>query len=324
MANNQVNDPMREGAPQVPQELIRVPASQVQMGLMPRSLDEGIKLATMMSRSAFVPKDFQGSPENILVAMQMGAEVGFAPMQALQSIAVINGRPSIWGDGLLALVMASVHYDGHEETLDESTMTATAVFRRKGKRAPVVQTFSQADAKAAGLWAKGGPWSTYPKRMLQMRARAFAIRDCFPDVIKGLAVAEEALDLPAVEVHVQPAVATKPAANLIEADVVPDGYDEFLSDLQAAADEGDEQFLPAFQAGKLEYRARLTSKDVAQWNRMKVRSGEISAARKKAAAADVKPETPPEQLASKDGGKAERQPAPAYQDDDPFNLKGGR
>jgi hypothetical protein len=51
-----------------------------------------------------------------------------------------------------------------------------------------------ADAKAAGLWAKGGPWTQYPKRMLAMRARGFALRNAFADVLRGLVTAEEAGD----------------------------------------------------------------------------------------------------------------------------------
>ena len=61
------------------------------------------------------------------------------------------------------------------------------------------RTFSQNDAEIAGLWSKAGPWKQYPKRMLQMRARAFCLRDLFPDVLKGLAVAEEVVDY--VEIH---------------------------------------------------------------------------------------------------------------------------
>jgi hypothetical protein len=70
---------------------------------------------------------------------------------------------------------------------------AVCVAKRKG-RTPVTAKFSVEDAKRAGLWAKQGPWSAYPKRMLQMRARGFALRDAFPDVLKGMITAEEAID----------------------------------------------------------------------------------------------------------------------------------
>lgn len=322
---------LREGAPVVQQELIRVPASAVSMGLMPRSLDEGIKLATMLARSSFVPEAFQGRPENIIVALQMGAEVGLAPMQALQSIAVINGRPSIWGDGLLALVMANALYENHEETLDEATLTATATFKRKGKASPVVATFSKADADKAKLWGKGGPWTNYPKRMLQMRARAFAIRDCFPDVLKGLAVAEEMLDVPASEAARAIVATTTSAApattaripsetstmsDVVEADA-PDGYDEALSDLQAASDEGSDAVQAAFQAAPLEYRTRLTGKDAAIWNAIKERATAADA-RKQTAVANGQPSAP---AAPVQETKSAATTKPPMDPDDPFDLK---
>ncbi len=57
-----------------------------------------------------------------------------------------------------------------------------------------VNTFSVADAKQAGLWKKSGTWTTNPKRMLKMRARAFTLRDGWPDVLKGLHSIEEIQD----------------------------------------------------------------------------------------------------------------------------------
>jgi len=72
---------------------------------------------------------------------------------------------------------------------------AVCVAQRKGRK-PVIAKFSVEDAKRAGLWGKQGPWTAYPKRMMQMRARGFALRDAFPDVLKGLITAEEAHDYP--------------------------------------------------------------------------------------------------------------------------------
>jgi hypothetical protein len=53
-----------------------------------------------------------------------------------------------------------------------------------------------ADAKAAKLWGKSGPWTDYPRRMLKFRARGFVLRDVFGDVLKGLRTAEEVRDYP--------------------------------------------------------------------------------------------------------------------------------
>ena len=167
-------------------------------GFAPTSITEAIKFSEMLSKSQMVPRQYQNKPEDVLVCVQWGYEIGLAPMQALQNIAVINGKPSVYGDAAMALVLASPVCEGIEETIEgEGTANpvAVCVAKRKG-RSPVRSTFSVEDAKRAGLWGKQGPWSAYPKRMLAMRARGFAIRDAFADVLKGLITAEEAQDYP--------------------------------------------------------------------------------------------------------------------------------
>ena len=163
------------------------------LGLCPQSLDEALRLAEIMAKSDIVPKDYIGKPGNILVAIQWGAEIGLAPLQAMSHIAVINGRPALWGDALLAIVRGSGLLASFEEEIGADSATCTA--QRRGE-APISRTFSREDAKQAGLLGKAGPWSQYPRRMMQMRARAWVLRDLFPDVIRGLHVAEEAQDLP--------------------------------------------------------------------------------------------------------------------------------
>lgn len=187
--------------------------------LSPQNLNEAMQLAQIMSDSQMVPKDFQGKPGNVLVAVQMGADIGLAPMQAIQNIAVINGRPALWGDAVKAIVLASPLCEKFEETIDESTMTAYTKVKRKGHEEKVV-SFSRKDAEAANLWGKSGPWTQYPKRMLQMRSRGFAARDEFADVLKGLAVAEELQDF-AVEKDITPNEQAQPSN--VASEVVDDG-----------------------------------------------------------------------------------------------------
>lgn len=163
------------------------------LGLIPKTIDEAYRLAKMIADSGLAPKDYVGKPNNVMVAMQMGAEVGLAPMQALQNIAVINGRPSLWGDAALAVVQAS----GLLEWIDEKVTAEGTVCRaqRKGYPEPIVREFTISDAKTAGLLNKDGPWKNYPKRMMQMRARSWVLRDAFADALRGLAVAEEVMDI---------------------------------------------------------------------------------------------------------------------------------
>jgi len=160
-------------------------------------------MAQMLASSEMVPKQYKGKPQDTLIAMMMGTELGLNPIQSLQNIAVINGKPSIYGDALLALVQNHRSFGGIEENFDDSTMTATCTVWRKGGNRHT-QTFSQADAKAAGLWGKAGPWTQYGKRMLQMRARGFAVRGQFADALAGLITREEAEDIPVSEYDITP------------------------------------------------------------------------------------------------------------------------
>lgn len=160
----------------------------------PQSLNEAMQLADMLASSNLVPKSYQGKPADVLVACQWGAEIGLKPLQSLQNIAVINNIPAVWGDALVALVRASGLCEYIQQEWDEKTRTATCKVKRKGEPEEV-RTFSYEDANIAGHLNK----ATYKqnlKRMLSIRARAFALRDVFADVLKGLKVAEEVMDYP--------------------------------------------------------------------------------------------------------------------------------
>lgn len=186
-----------------------LPVAKPSLGLTPQSIDEAIRLAEIMSKSNIVPKDYMGNPGNILVAIQWGAEIGLPPLQAMQNIACINGRPSVWGDAVLAIIRGSGALESITE--DVSDKEAVCTVKRRGEP-PVSRSFSMDDAKRAGLAGKSGPWQQYPKRMLQMRARAWALRDVFPDVLRGVHVAEEAQDMPVERPMGQAQVVDEPPA----------------------------------------------------------------------------------------------------------------
>lgn len=169
----------------------------------PTNMEQAMKLAELVARSDLAPKDYRGKPGNVFVAMQMGHELGLSPMQSIQNIAVINGRPSVWGDALLALCQAHPSFVDIIETDDGQT--ATCAVKRRG-RTDVERSFSMDDAKRANLLGNA-TWKTYPQRMRQMRARGFALRDAFADALRGLSSAEEQEDIGRAEV-----VSTAPAA----------------------------------------------------------------------------------------------------------------
>ncbi len=132
--------------------------------------------------------------EEVMAKILKGAELGLGAFEAQNSIALINGKPCVYGDAMLAVCMASGLLEDIKEELikhEDGTIEAVCTVKRKNLKSATIRKFSTKDAKLAGLLDKPGPWRQNPKRMLGMRARAFALRDAFPDKLCGVHAAEE-------------------------------------------------------------------------------------------------------------------------------------
>lgn len=154
-------------------------------------------VAQMLAKSNVIPANYRNKPEDVFVAIAMGYQLGFPVEQALQDIAVINSKPCLWGDGLLAVALSHPECEGIEElpiTKGDAIIGYSCTVKRRGHQQHT-QSFTLQDAERAGLIKKGGVWSLYPQRMLQMRARSLAIRDKFADALRGIKVAEEQIDI---------------------------------------------------------------------------------------------------------------------------------
>jgi hypothetical protein len=162
--------------------------------IVPTDFDGVWRLSQAIAASGMAPNGIK-TPEAIAVSIMHGLEIGLTPMASLQSIAVVNGRPSLWGDALPGLVRASGLCRYIKETIDGEgdARTARCETHREGEAESVVRTFSMADARKAGLAGKD-IWAKYPDRMMQMRARAYCLRDVYADVLRGLSVVEEQRD----------------------------------------------------------------------------------------------------------------------------------
>lgn len=134
------------------------------------------RVARALTNSRLVPEDYRGRPEDALVAIDMGAGLGLSPTQALQRIAVIKGRPAIWGDAIPAVLRSRGFKLREGYTGEGQELTAWAIVT-DDEGQEFHAEFSMEDAHTAELLAKKGPWQQYPKRMLKHRARGFAARD---------------------------------------------------------------------------------------------------------------------------------------------------
>ena len=211
----------------------KTPMAVGSRGIVISSLSDLWRFAEAVAQSGLAPKGME-RPQAILVAIQMGLELGLSPMAALQNIAVVNGRPGVFGDAAKALVEDSglleeiserpgrwcddcereADPSGHCPLCKQDLRAAdfrgyVCTTKRRGRRHPVTTGFNVRQAKRANLWGKAGPWTQYPNRMLMFRARGFNLRDNFPDVLKGFRTYEELRDYDDArrQRHIQPPAA---------------------------------------------------------------------------------------------------------------------
>lgn len=168
------------------------------------SMADVMKMAQHYFKAGMVPDAFfqnTGNKQEIVirrvaVAIEYGMGVGFTPLQSLAWIMPINGRPMLWGDGVMSLVAQHKAYGGHRVTWTENDSSVTFEVCRVNAGLPCWSgwTYTMADAKLAGLLGKGMAWPKHTRRMMFNRARAFALRDAFPDALRGAGLADEVLD----------------------------------------------------------------------------------------------------------------------------------
>ncbi len=176
-------------------------------GVLPANYAEVMQMAALVHNSGLAPKSLD-TPQKVAVAMMMAMEIGLPVITGIQHIAVINGKAGIWGDATIALTRASgLMETGYPRETESGTpfqdnWTFTCTIKRKGCPEKV-GVFTWAEARRAGLdnpQLRGGgkdiysPWTRFPKRMMQWKARQWVYRDEFGDVLRGMKMAEELYD----------------------------------------------------------------------------------------------------------------------------------
>lgn len=174
-----------------------------EQGLVLSNFNEAYRLAKCIHVSNLAPKQLD-TPEKILVVILSGSELGMPPMRAMDAFGVINGRARMYGDAAMSLIRGRNVLEWKKEwftgTPFQEDYTAHAQYKRRNDPEIHEAEFSVFDAKTAKLWGKLGrsgeptPWVTFPKRMLMFRARTFAIRDGFADILGGIGIFEEHAD----------------------------------------------------------------------------------------------------------------------------------
>ena len=169
--------------------------------------------AEVIIKGGFAPKGMN-KPEQVIVAMQIGQELGFGATQSLSVVTVINGTPGVKNEAAVGLLRSrgvlepgtdvETEYVNDEDGAwmsDEkdtpSNLACIVTMHRKGQAKPFTSKFNVAMARKAGLWNRQGPWRDYPQRMLRWRAIGNMMKDHFSDITLGLPIEQDLRDQPA-------------------------------------------------------------------------------------------------------------------------------
>ena len=153
------------------------------LAVIPRSLPEVQSMAEVLAKSNLLPDALKGKVPDVVVQILAGQELGLSPMASIRGVHVVQGKPLLAADTMVALVLGS----GLCEYFAVAEETATAVTyetKRKGSPIPQRVTWSDEDTKLAGLQAKDN-WRTHKRQMRRARAKAMLARDVYPDVLAG-------------------------------------------------------------------------------------------------------------------------------------------
>lgn len=168
----------------------------------PTSFNEAWEFAKVLADSGMVPKAYVSKPAAIISTWQLATELNVGLMQALQGVSNINGTPAVFGD--LGWALVQNHPDFVDSIEDIQDTFAVCTLKRKG-RTDVTRKYTLDMAKNAMLMGKDN-WKNHPRRMLQWRARSWAMRDLFADALKGMVIYEEAIDNPSVDTPEPPKI----------------------------------------------------------------------------------------------------------------------
>lgn len=214
LSDNEINEVMEDAAPNPPttgKELATQPSSKINDApvtfnngeLQTTTIEGAQRIALGYCMSGWYPQITSGARSNqeriarMMIVIATGRQLGLTDHAAASYITPINGRLSIWGDAMVAIVRRSPTCHSIDAKFDKANKSWTVTgrrFRADGSLDEVTHTFGMEDAIAAGYDKKGGSWKTVPLRMCLNRARMYVIRDLWADLLCGICDTDEEID----------------------------------------------------------------------------------------------------------------------------------
>ena len=163
------------------------------MPFEPQTIDQAQSLAKTLAQSSLLPSDLRNKPADVLVQIITGHELGLGSMQSIRSIHIIQGKPTMSAELMVALVKRSPECVRFR--LVESSPTVATYETERRNEGPTRISFTMEEAKTAGLVKDGSGWKKYPAAMLRARAASALCRAVYPDLLLGIYEESEADDL---------------------------------------------------------------------------------------------------------------------------------
>lgn len=194
-------------------------------------------LAGKIAGTNFVPKSLRGKPAEVAACILTGREIGIGPMEALQKVYVVDGKPTMSAELMRALVLRAGHEITYPSLTDDKV---TVAGRRRGSDKWTEVTWTMKDAQRVGLAGKD-TWKKHPRQMLSARATSELCRLLFPDALGGVSYTPDEVEeteaapasvtvsrtrkAPEPTPEPEPAVDTE-TGEIVDAEVVEDEADE--------------------------------------------------------------------------------------------------
>lgn len=187
---------------ETPTKELTVPPKESAFSLT--GFDHAQRVAKMLSTSSLIPKDYQGNIQNTMIALEMANRIGASPLQVMQNLYIVHGKPSWSSAFIIAGLNASKKFSPirFEMSGDKEEYGCTAwAYEIETKEKLEGPKVTMKMAKAEGWIDKNGSkWKTMPELMLRYRAAAFFGRLYAPEIMMGMHTIEEVIDIPATPV----------------------------------------------------------------------------------------------------------------------------
>lgn len=230
------------------------------LAVIPRSLPEVQSMAEVLAKSNLLPDALRGKVPDVVVQILAGQELGLSPMASIRGVHVVQGKPLLSADTMVALVLGSGLCE-YFAVVEETPTHVTYETKRKGSPIPQRVTWSDEDTKLAGLQAKDN-WRTHKRQMRRARAKAMLARDVYPDVLSGCYDPDE------MQVEVTRAA---PVIDAIDAEFTDSTapVEDMLAKIDAAeTTEALDALKPALKTMSEEVKAEARKRYTARWEQL--------------------------------------------------------